>query len=38
MLVEAEPRVRVLFAYLDSRAHEPILAAAASILRAAATD
>jgi DNA-binding transcriptional LysR family regulator len=38
LLVEAEPRVRVLFAQLGSREQDPILAAAASILRAAPTD
>lgn len=34
LLFEAETRVRVLFAYLESRAQDPLLVAAASIMRA----
>jgi DNA-binding transcriptional LysR family regulator len=36
LLFECEPRVRVLFAYLASRAQDPLLSAAASVLSARA--
>lgn len=38
LLFEAETRVRVLFAHLAGRAHDPVLVAASSILRAASRD
>jgi DNA-binding transcriptional LysR family regulator len=38
LLLEAELRVRVLFAHLANRAQDPVLAAASSIIRASAED
>jgi DNA-binding transcriptional LysR family regulator len=38
LLLEAETNVRVLFAYLASRANDPVLAAASSILGTASAD
>lgn len=37
LLYETETRVRILFAYLASRAHDPLLAAASAIMRAEPT-